>query len=517
MVKQGVLPFKYESTTKCGLTGLAGLPTFFELASVLGMVASIEAHVQARFGGQGWTDAEMVMALVLLNLAGGEHVEDLDRLEADDGLCQVMLEIRGYRMTRKARRELKRRWRKGRERAFPSRSAMRRYLMEFHDAGEETRREVARAEGVAAFIPAPGAHLVGMSKVNQGLMASIQRHKPVTVATLDQDATLTETSKLEALYCYKHFKAYQPFNTWWAEQQSMLHTEFRDGNVPAGHQQLRCLQEAIALLPAGVEKILLRSDSAGYQHELMKYCDATDNKPWGRIEFTISADVSQELKAASAKVSELEWKRLYRTDEDGDRWATNQEWAEIDFVPSGDKRGKNATPYRYLAIREPMSDPELPGLEKPEAELPFPTAILGSKVKKRYKLTAIVTNRTLPGEQLIWWHRERCGKSEEVHAILKDDLAGGVLPSGYFGANAAWWWAAVLSFNLLMAMKRLVLKKEWLPRRLKAIRFQIIALPGRVVRHARKLVIKLGGGQTAYQLIVHIRTAIANLLPAPAT
>ena len=34
-----------------------------------------------------------------------------------------------------------------------------------------------------------------------------------------------------------------------------------------------------------------------------------------------------------------------------------------------------------------------------------------------------------------------------MHGVLKDDLAGGRLPSGLFGANAAWWAIAVLSFN----------------------------------------------------------------------
>src|SRR5271154_4559436 len=42
----------------------------------------------------------------------------------------------------------------------------------------------------------------------------------------------------KSLYC-KHFKAYQPLNTWWAEQGLIVHSEFRDGNVPAGHEQLR--------------------------------------------------------------------------------------------------------------------------------------------------------------------------------------------------------------------------------------------------------------------------------------
>jgi len=44
------------------------------------------------------------------------------------------------------------------------------------------------------------------------------------------------TTKRQALYGYKGFQAYQPLNVWWAEQKVMVHTEFRDGNVPAGFE-----------------------------------------------------------------------------------------------------------------------------------------------------------------------------------------------------------------------------------------------------------------------------------------
>jgi hypothetical protein len=45
----------------------------------------------------------------------------------------------------------------------------------------------------------------------------------------------------------------------------------------------------------------------------------------------------------------------------------------------------------------------------------------------------IVTNRlTMPGDALIRWHRERCGMSEKAHAVMKDDLAGGKMPSALF-------------------------------------------------------------------------------------
>ena len=108
------------------------------------------------------------------------------------------------------------------------------------------------------------------------------------------------------LSCYEHYKAYQPLNPYWAEQGVVLHSEFRDGNVPAGYEQLRVLKEALGQLPEGVEKIRLRSDTAGYQHDLLGYCESGENERFGRIEFAISSDVTEEFKRAVGQVAQSE-------------------------------------------------------------------------------------------------------------------------------------------------------------------------------------------------------------------
>jgi hypothetical protein len=59
-------------------------------------------------------------------------------------------------------------------------------------------------------------------------------------------------------------------------------------------------------------------------------------------------------------------------------------------------------------------------------------------------------------------HRERCGMSEEAHSVLKEDLAGGQMPSNLFGANAAWWTISILAHNLNVLMKRLILGIDWM-------------------------------------------------------
>lgn len=71
--------------------------------------------------------------------------------------------------------------------------------------------------------------------------------------------------------------------------------------------------------------------------------------------------------------------------------------------------------------------------------------------------------------------------------MLKNELAGGVMPSKYFGANAAWLRLAVISYNVLTVLKRIALPAELLRARPKRLRFLIFNTAGRLVQHARKM------------------------------
>lgn len=240
---QGALLFKYENQTgQAGMTALGGLPVYLDLAQVLGLSESVDRHLKVRTEGRGFTDSEVVMSLILLNLAGGDCVEDIRVLERDEGFCRVLRRTQTTGLKWKERSAHERRFRKERKRTFPSPSSIFRYLEAFHDAEEEKRRKPGEA-----FISSANEHLRGFGQVNADFLAFMQRHTPQRTATLDMDATLVETNKSDVLFCYKGYRAYQPFNTWWAEQGVVLHTEFRDGNVPAGFEQTRLLEEALAL------------------------------------------------------------------------------------------------------------------------------------------------------------------------------------------------------------------------------------------------------------------------------
>jgi len=512
-MSQGVLPFKYEEEkTQSGMTALAGLPVYLDLAKVIGLSKSIQKYIKVRANSQGWTDSQMVLSLILLNLAGGDCVDDLKILEADEGFCKILRKSEMHGLKRKVRRVLERRWRKEKKRTVPSPSAVFRYLSKFHDTEQEKIRVQSNTK---SFIPVANGHLKGLTQTNKDLVACLNRANSHNTATLDMDATLAETSKKNALYCYKGFKSYQPLNTWWHEQGIILHTEFRDGNVPAGFEQLRVFKEALNCLPENVKKVKLRSDTAGYQHDLLRYCETGTNERFGRIEFAIGCNVTQAFKTAVAQVTDSEWRSIYKNI-NGKRMKTNSEWAEVCFVPNELCHKKDAPEYRYLAKRQLLEEePSLAGMEDSQLPLPFPTMQM---VEKRYKVFGIVSNidyKAMNGEDLIHWLHERCGKSEEVHAVMKDDLAGGKLPSADFGENAAWWWIMILALNLNVMMKRLALDPSMETTRMKRIRFSIINIPGRIIKRSRSLILRLSKGHPSYDILITARKRIAILQGAP--
>lgn len=162
-----------------------------------------------------------------------------------------------------------------------------------------------------------------------------------------------------------------------------------------------------------------------------------------------------------------------------------------------------------MAVQETLD-----GVETVEKDLPFQTVSFN---QAEYKLFGIVTNRTIPGNELINWHRARCGDSEKVHSMQKGDLAGNQFPSDQFGANAAWWHMMVMSFNLNALMKKLALPVPLKSKRMKSLRLDVIGLAGKVVQHTRGLFIKLGGGETVLARLNEIRLNIANLGQPPPT
>jgi Transposase DDE domain group 1 len=451
------------------LTTLGGIPLVVQAFRSLGLPQSVQEHVRVKERERGYDEATLVESFVLLNAAGGESPEDFKRLRQDPGLAEMI----GHEL--------------------PSPRAALQFLYAFHEPAKIEEAQQRRLPGEIAYIPEEAPPLAGLGRVNQALVQRLGERVPdQRIATVDQDATIIESRKQQALPTYEGPRGYQPMLAVWAETGVVLADQFRDGNVPAMMGPLEVAQRAFAALPSTVREYYYRADSASHEARLLNWLrdERRVGGPQGRIGFAISARMSDALHKAILALPEAEWKPYGEPGAEETR-----ECAEVPFVPSEKSEKKDTQPLRYVAIR----------IRKKQGEL-FED---GSAVRH----FAVVSNRCeLTAERLIEWHREKAGTVEMVHDVLKNDLGGGVLPSKYFGANAAWLRLVVIAHNVLTALKWIALPAELLKARPKRLRFLIFNTPGRLAHHARQMILRLA--MAAEWIVVYLEGL--RLLPLAA-
>ena len=77
----------------------------------------------------------------------------------------------------------------------------------------------------------------------QRIAALYQQHgQRLSIATIDQDATIVESHKRAAFDHYQGGRGYQPMIALWAEADLGVADQFRGGNVPAHQEPLSCCQ-----------------------------------------------------------------------------------------------------------------------------------------------------------------------------------------------------------------------------------------------------------------------------------
>ena len=180
------------------------------------------------------------------------------------------------------------------------------------------------------------------------------KHQPAASATLDMDATLIETHKRDALFCYKKFKAYQPLNCWWAEQGVMLYSEFRDGNVPAGHEQLRVLKESLSHLPDSVKKV---SSALGYGGVSGRIAAVLRRGEGPALWRDRVRDRRRRDRGFSRGRAGDGGERVEAADPLGGRQAATDRSGmgrDLSTCPSWAGHSRKRADYRFLAIREPL-------------------------------------------------------------------------------------------------------------------------------------------------------------------
>jgi hypothetical protein len=167
------------------------------------------------------------------------------------------------------------------------------------------------------------------------------------------------------------------------------------------------------------------------------------------------------------------------------------EIAEVEFTP-GDWP-KSAEPLRYVALR-------ITPLQADMFEATAP------------KYLAVVSNRReLSARELVRWHWQKAGTIEHVHRVLKDELGAGVMPSGRFGANAAWFRINALTFNVLTVLKRRALPERFRLARPKRLRFEWFTIPGKLAVHQSRLAVRASADEQRLQEFIDARQSLLKM------
>ena len=140
----------------------------------------MQQHVAVKERERGYDEATFVESFVILNAAGGECVDDFAHLRSDVGLAELV----GHEL--------------------PSPEAARKFLNAFHEEEKIEEAQQRRLPDTIAYIPEENRALEGLGRVNQSLIQRLgERCVDQKVFTVDQDATIIESRKREALYTYE--------------------------------------------------------------------------------------------------------------------------------------------------------------------------------------------------------------------------------------------------------------------------------------------------------------------------
>jgi hypothetical protein len=497
-----------KDNSKSDQTVLAGAAIYFEILKSIGFYKKFKNCFKKFHPGQGWDAFTIVLVIIFLNILGHDHVSDINILIADAGFVTMFREYLKHEMTSIEWAIWENRFNERCNNMLPCATVIMDFLNMFNDP------KMVGVKGTATIHKASD-NLLELEKMLKSVSnISYQKSGSPKTVTLDQDATIVPTFKQKALYTYLMDKGYQPVNVYCYETDSIIHTEFRDGNVPAKMNLMEMLTTAINKLPDSVKKIRYRGDSASFNYGFIKAMASGDLDPKKRIiSFAVSALSTSNIKSLYAGISESSWKPYNKK--------YGLEYAEVSYY---EEWMGTLKPLRLLVLRSEQKNPKKiknkPRIKKTwdanQIEIEFDIEGVETEVtsitsgNKTYEFRSIVSNipeSVYSAKKLIKWARKRAGKPEELHAVQKNDLSGGCMPSGKFAVNWAWWLLTCIAFNIQSLLKRVGLPKEYKKSRFKRIRSTIIYCAAKVSRASRRVTVRI---QNAVQLAL-ITEIIVNI------
>jgi hypothetical protein len=183
----------------------------------------------------------------------------------------------------------------------------------------------------------------------------------------------------------------------------------------------------------------IRSDSAGYNSEVINYC--FDNN----LRFTITADHDCAVMESVSKIPESEWDRGINDD------GSTASYQVAETVHSLEKTTRS---FRMVVKR--IKDTRQQDL-----------------FTGQYRYWIIATNipqREKDGQAIIHFQNQR-GEFEKMIGELKHHYGLDHFPCGQFEANCLYFTIGILAFTLVQLLKRYYFGSEWKKKSVRSLRY----------------------------------------------
>jgi hypothetical protein len=427
------------------LVSCAGLAPVLELAERAGLHDLVEEHVHLdRRGGQN--ALLKVLSLVAGMVAGADSIDDMARLR--------------------------------------------------HGAMRRLFRGVRAPSTLGTFLRAfTFGHVRQLDAVASRLLINLTRRAPLLagageLAYLDVDDTVKPTFGYAKQGAGRGYTGVKGLNALLAilstasSRPVIAAARLRKGSTISASGAHRFVADALITAKAAgaTGTLVLRADSAFFQSDVIaavlrrKAC------------FSITARLNSTVRKAIDTIAADAWTTINYTDAIWDHsaqaWISDAEVAEIPFTAFPSLAKAKQVSARLIVRRVPDVNPT--------NQNPLFTV---------YRHHAVFTNSPLPMLEAEKAHRGHAIVEQVIADLKNGPLAH--LPSGQFWANSAWLVLAAIAFNLTRTAGTLA-SAFHAKATTGTIRAQLISVPGRLARSARRLVLHLPAGwpwQTPWTLM----------------
>ena len=463
------------------LTANAGLAAVTELCGRLGVIEAVDAAVgPIKQRDRGFGAGELLCGIAAAQLAGEDFLTGLDRQRAD---------VAGQQIT-----------------PVPG-------LASTTTAGLARRITPAQWQAAGHGLAAVTGRMLSLLPAAR---AAALAEGPVTIDLDTTDVEVYGRQKRGVAYNHQGQRVGRPHVAAWAETEIALAADLGDGTDDPRATAPDLLRRALAALPPRARasgRVAMRADAGYFAGQLARAAHDA------RISFAIGAKRIAPLWRLLAGLAEDAWHDAI--DMDGAQVAVAEYCP--DWWPADTR----------LLIRRVALDPAQVSadprsrrrrtLHPDQRALPIPELARAGAI---YAYSFILTNLDVSApDQAVaaeHWYRHRTS----IENLFRDSKLGAALrhlPSGYPQVNLAWMWGALLAASMaawLHQLTAITAGQDILAGHgvrggkamIATLRWRLIAVPGRLIRHARHLILRLPPG---HNLLPEILARLRDL-PAPA-